>query len=199
MITLTRAKELMSAFKNTGRAHPLLLEYIFSLDKYKHLKGQKLVLKAGRYKGYDYFSPYLGDVKIVLAKNKPSRRAKVLAAFREEVQPQIAEYKSSVQIKRAEAWAKKDIKAYDELSSCSITGARLSSKTHVDHIGKPFIQIADEFITSLGLSAYNEIRLNKSTLSAWSDWHKEHAEYALASAKANIKKGASNYKSKYKV
>ena len=87
---------------------------------------------------------------------------------------------------------------------CHITGRRLirGTRVDVDHIHKPFAQIADEFF-SQNLLTYSEIVLvgppsakkfkDESLWEAWKDYHLEHARFAVVCASANRSKGAAGY------
>ena len=87
---------------------------------------------------------------------------------------------------------------------CHITGKniRLGQKTDIDHIGMPFSELADRFVSSKSLK-YSDITLvgppnNKSfrDKQLWGEWvafHLQHARYALVHASANRSKGSDGY------
>jgi len=87
---------------------------------------------------------------------------------------------------------------------CHITGKsiRLGQKTDTDHIGMPFSELADRFISSKCLR-YSDVTLvgppnNKSfrDKQLWAEWiqfHLQHARYALVHASANRSKGSDGY------
>lgn len=87
---------------------------------------------------------------------------------------------------------------------CSKTGKliRLGTKMHIDHIGKPFIQLADEFVAGHHLT-YCDIEVygppnmksfrNKGLQTGWQEFHRTHARLAPCLAKANMSAGAGEY------
>ena len=78
----------------------------------------------------------------------------------------------------------------------------MGTKIHIDHIGKPFIQIADEFVEGHGLT-YCEIQIygppnlksfrDKALQTAWQTYHKCHARLAPCLAKENMSAGSGSY------
>jgi hypothetical protein len=87
---------------------------------------------------------------------------------------------------------------------CYLTGKhiRRGMRTDVDHVGTPFSELCDQFLSLKGLK-YTDIALVgpptgkhfKDTVLwvAWQDYHKEHARYALVCASANRSKGSDGY------
>lgn len=87
---------------------------------------------------------------------------------------------------------------------CYVTGKMLrpGMRVDIDHLGKPFVQIADEWLESVGLT-YCEIPLcgppnakrikDDALWSSWQMWHQDHARLIPTSAAANRSKGASGY------
>jgi hypothetical protein len=75
-------------------------------------------------------------------------------------------------------------------------------RVDIDHLGKPFVQIADEWIASLDLT-YCALALvgppnlkrfkDKALNHAWSLYHEDHARLIAVCAAANRSKGASGY------
>ena len=112
----------------------------------------------------------------------------VKAAMRRGVEKQLKDYKSTV--------------SYP--IECLVTGRLLRKgvRVDVDHHGKPFAQIADEWVSHNMLS-YTDIvlcgppsgkRIKDDTLwQSWKEWHLEHARLAVVCAKANRSKGAAGY------
>lgn len=112
----------------------------------------------------------------------------VKAAMRRGVDSQLKEYKSSVQYP----------------IECMVTGRRLirGARVDVDHYGKPFAQIADEWVAH-NMLTYSGIvlcgpptakRMKEDVLwISWKEWHREHARLAVVCAKANRSKGAAGY------
>ena len=87
---------------------------------------------------------------------------------------------------------------------CYVTGKQLrpGMRVDIDHLGKPFVQIADEWVESLGLTycdfalcgppnlkRFKEAKYND----AWAMFHEEHARLIATCAAANRSKGASGY------
>lgn len=75
-------------------------------------------------------------------------------------------------------------------------------RVDIDHLGKPFVQIADEWVESLGLTycdfalcgppnlkKFKEAKYND----AWAMFHEENARLIATCAAANRSKGASGY------
>lgn len=87
---------------------------------------------------------------------------------------------------------------------CYVTGKQLrpGMRVDIDHLGKPFVQIADEWVASLdmtycdftlcgppNLKRFKEAKYND----AWSLYHQDHARLIATCAAANRSKGASGY------
>ena len=87
---------------------------------------------------------------------------------------------------------------------CYVTGKQLrpGMRVDIDHLGKPFVQLADEWVESLGmtycdftlcgppnLKRFKEAKYNE----AWSLYHQDHARLIPTCAAANRSKGASGY------
>jgi hypothetical protein len=87
---------------------------------------------------------------------------------------------------------------------CLVTGRllRKGARVDIDHHGKPFSQLADEFISE-NMLTYCEISLQgppsakkfKDAIlwEAWQAFHHQHARFAIVCASANRSKGASGY------
>ena len=87
---------------------------------------------------------------------------------------------------------------------CYLTGLKLrpGSKVDVDHIGMPFSEIADRFISTQELK-YTDITLKGPPTAkvftdallraAWIDFHEENAKFALVCSSANRSKGSDGY------
>ena len=79
---------------------------------------------------------------------------------------------------------------------------RMGMKYHIDHVGKPFIQLADEFVAGHNLT-YCDIEIygppnlksfrNKGLQTGWQEFHKIHARLAPTLAKENMSSGSGNY------
>lgn len=115
------------------------------------------------------------------------KRRNGIAAFRNE-----AFYTAKMQAARVE---------FAEGKKCADCGRR--RKLAVDHSGKPFAQILDEFIAHrgvdfarVGLAWSNGAHsLRQRTLAnAWREWHDEHAEFAGLCRACNSAKGSGGYK-----
>lgn len=87
---------------------------------------------------------------------------------------------------------------------CNITGKTLKRghRTDVDHVGKPFAEIADCFMVSRGL-VYTDVALtgpptakrfrDDDLWEEWKDFHYDNAILALVCASANRSKGSGEY------
>jgi Fe-S cluster biosynthesis and repair protein YggX len=112
----------------------------------------------------------------------------VKAAMRRGVEQQLREYKATVNYP----------------IECLVTGRRLirGTRVDVDHHGKPFSQIADEWVNYSMLN-YTDVvlsgpptgkRIKDDILwESWKEWHREHARFAIVCASANRSKGAAGY------
>ena len=112
----------------------------------------------------------------------------VKAAMRRAVEQQLKEYKKTT--------------SYP--IECLVTGRLLRKgvRVDVDHHGKPFAQIADEWVAN-NMLTYSEIQLfgpptgkrfkDNNLWEDWAEWHKTHARLAVVCAKANRSKGAAGY------
>lgn len=112
----------------------------------------------------------------------------VKAAMRRGVEKQLRDYKATV--------------GYP--IECMVTGRLLRKgvRVDVDHYGKPFAQIADEWVQHC-MMTYADIslsgpptgkRIKDDVLwASWQEWHREHARLAVVCAKANRQKGAAGY------
>lgn len=124
--------------------------------------------------------------------NKPSiekqHSLKVRAMMRQLVDYQLREYRKSLQFP-TECWeTKRQILA--------------STRIDIDHIGKPFMQLADEFLTSLELT-YSEIEMvgppnlkkfKQPELNfLWKEFHQEYARLAPVLFSVNRSKGSRGY------
>ncbi len=192
-----------------------LEDYIFSLPRFSGHRGCNFIIKmapaygARRVKALHIITAHSGFALPVFAsqlsqpkkaKSTKSTRAEVIAAMREAIRYQIDEYRAELRELRASV--DKNSLLYKELIICPLTRKRLIGACHVDHWGKPFIQIADEWLASLGFEAYSNIMLNRGRLpndilQSWQDYHKKHAKLQLVSKSANLKKGASGYISRF--
>ena len=88
--------------------------------------------------------------------------------------------------------------------TCSLTGKKIrpGMLTDTDHIGMPFSEIADRFVSSK-LLKYTDIALKGpptgkvfTDATLWQEWvhfHLAHARYALVCASANRSKGCGSY------
>ncbi len=112
----------------------------------------------------------------------------VKAAMRRGVESQLRDYKATT--------------SYP--IECIVTGKLLRKgvRVDIDHYGKPFAQIADEWVQH-NMLTYCDIvlcgpptgkRIKDDALwSSWKVWHREHARLAVVCAKANRSKGAAGY------
>lgn len=124
--------------------------------------------------------------------NKPSiekqHSLRVRAMMRQLVDYQLKDYRRSIKFP-TECWeTKKQILA--------------STKLDIDHISKPFVQIADEFLQSLELT-YSEVemsgppnlkRFKDSELNKlWQTFHQENCRLAPVLSSVNRSKGSRGY------
>jgi len=87
---------------------------------------------------------------------------------------------------------------------CYVTGKQLrpGMLVDIDHLGRPFMQLADEWVASLdmtycdfvlcgppNLKRFKEAKYNE----AWSLYHQDHARLIATCAAANRSKGALGY------
>jgi hypothetical protein len=112
----------------------------------------------------------------------------VKAAMRRGVEQQLRDYKATL--------------TYP--IECLVTGRRLirGTRVDVDHHGKPFAQIADEWV-SHNMLTYADLSLSGPPTGkrikddilwdSWKEWHREHARLAVVCATANRSKGAAGY------
>jgi len=112
----------------------------------------------------------------------------VKAAMRRGVEQQLRDYKATT--------------SYP--IECLVTGRllRKGTRVDVDHHGKPFAQLADEFIME-NMMTYAEIILHGPPTAkkfkdeilwdSWKKYHREHARFAIVCASANRSKGAAGY------
>lgn len=117
-----------------------------------------------------------------------THRLRVLGAMRLAISPQLKEYRSNVQYP-VDCWR----------SGLCI---RKGMKTDVDHIGTPFVQLAEEFLRETGMK-YTDIslagpanakRFKDSCLQErWCQYHKERATLALVLASYNRSAGSGEY------
>jgi hypothetical protein len=87
---------------------------------------------------------------------------------------------------------------------CNKTGKliRQGTKLHIDHVDKPFLQLADEFIAGHNMT-YCDVVIygppnmksfrDKKLQSAWQLFHKQHARLAPCLPSANTSAGAGEY------
>lgn len=87
---------------------------------------------------------------------------------------------------------------------CYVTGRQLrpGMRVDIDHLGKPFVQIADEWLESLGLTYCDMALVGPPNLKrfkepkyndAWPLYHEDNARLIAVCAAANRSKGASGY------
>jgi hypothetical protein len=88
---------------------------------------------------------------------------------------------------------------------CSLTGKKIrpGNRTDVDHIGTTFSELADSFVEMKGLK-YTDIVLkgpptgkvfkDEILWQEWTQYHLQHARYALVCASANRSKGSDGYR-----
>jgi hypothetical protein len=112
----------------------------------------------------------------------------VKAAMRRAVEHQLKDYKKTT--------------SYP--IECLVTGRllRKGARVDIDHHGKPFAQIADEWVQN-NMITYADIGLfgpptakrfkDNNLWEDWVAWHKEHALFAIVCASANRQKGAAGY------
>jgi hypothetical protein len=112
----------------------------------------------------------------------------VRAAMRQLVDSQLRAYRKTLQYPL----------------ECHVTGKQLrpGMRVDIDHLGRPFVQIADEWVASLGLT-YCDLALvgppnlkrfkDKAFNDTWSLYHEDHARLIAVCAAANRSKGSGDY------
>jgi len=89
---------------------------------------------------------------------------------------------------------------------CYVTGKQLRAgmRVDIDHLGRPFVQLADEWVECLGITYCDLVLVGPPNLKkfkeakyneAWKLWHKDNARLIATCAAANRSKGASGYDS----
>lgn len=115
-------------------------------------------------------------------------RTKVIAAMRNMVAYQLKEYRSSLEYPLV-CWRSQEV-------------IRRGMKCDVDHIHKPFIQLAEEWLkeqklTFCGLNlkgpVNNKIFVDPEKVDSWLSYHREHSRFALVLAKYNRSAGCGEY------
>ncbi len=112
----------------------------------------------------------------------------VRAAMRQLVDSQLRRYRSKLEYP----------------IECYVTGKTLrpGMRVDIDHLGKPFVQIADEWVGSLGLTYCDLALIGPPNLKkfkeakyndAWQMFHEDNARLIAVCAAANRSKGASGY------
>jgi len=112
----------------------------------------------------------------------------VRAAMRQLVDSQLRAYRKTLQYPL----------------ECHVTGKQLrpGMRVDIDHFGKPFVQIADEWVESLGMTYCDFILVGPPNLKkfkdralndAWPMYHEDRARLIAVCAAANRSKGASGY------
>jgi hypothetical protein len=112
----------------------------------------------------------------------------VRAAMRQLVDSQLRAYRKTLQYPL----------------ECHVTGKQLrpGMRVDIDHLGSPFVQLADEWVASLDLT-YCDLALvgppnlkrfkDKAFNDAWSLYHEDHARLIAVCAAANRSKGSGDY------
>lgn len=112
----------------------------------------------------------------------------VRAAMRQLVDSQLRAYRKTLQYPL----------------ECHVTGKQLrpGMRVDIDHLGKPFVQIADEWIASLNLTYCDFVLVGPPNLKkfkdrafndAWPMYHEDHARLIAVCAAANRSKGSGDY------
>jgi hypothetical protein len=112
----------------------------------------------------------------------------VRAAMRQLVDSQLRAYRKTLQYPL----------------ECHVTGKQLrpGMRVDIDHLGKPFVQIADEWVASLDLT-YCDLTLigppnlkrfkDRALNDSWPIYHEDHARLIAVCAAANRSKGSGDY------
>lgn len=196
---------------------PELAEYLFSLQKFTKHGGCSVVVKiltgyAGkRYKGLAIITANSGfHLPVTKASLKPTTkglpiksnyRATVLAAMRVAIQPQIDAYRLAHKLVREYSVLTGNHRLVMKLTYCELTNKKLIGKCHVDHYGKPFIQLAEHWLTNVAnYTSFSQVTLKRGYLvpelaTSWFTYHLQHSQLRLVNGKANIKAGAHGYTS----
>jgi hypothetical protein len=112
----------------------------------------------------------------------------VRAAMRQLVDSQLRAYRKTLQYPL----------------ECHVTGKQLrpGMRVDIDHLGKPFVQIADDWVASLDLTYCDFVLVGPPNLKkfkdralndAWSLYHEDHARLIAVCAAANRSKGSGDY------
>lgn len=136
---------------------------------------------------------------------KVDKRQQVLNAMRNMIKYQIINHRKNHKKAMKNALREGNQEEYTRLSRCPYSGNKISSmKTHVHHAGKPFIQLAEEWLSSNNLKfdtiklkgrdsfkIFKDGRLEES----WCRYHTENAELEIISAVENMRMGSGDYRS----
>jgi hypothetical protein len=112
----------------------------------------------------------------------------VRAAMRQLVDSQLRAYRKTLQYPL----------------ECHVTGKQLrpGMRVDIDHLGKPFVQIADEWVASLDLTYCDFVLVGPPNLKrfkdralndSWPIYHEDHARLIAVCAAANRSKGSGDY------
>ena len=112
----------------------------------------------------------------------------VRAAMRQLVDSQLRAYRKTLQYPL----------------ECHVTGKQLrpGMRVDIDHLGRPFVQIADEWVESLGMTYCDFVLVGPPNLkkfkdrafnAAWPMYHEDHARLIAVGAAANRSKGSGDY------
>ena len=158
--------------------------------------------------------------RIPLTKNKFSKafekkksassisRSAIISALRDLIQPQINEFRINFKKELIKLSAGGDYNKLNKKLQCPITGKRLNNKNHIDHHPISFIELADNWLESVGFKAYTDLPVRKTKSGivfkdqilekSWIDYHNQKAQLRMTSAKGNLKKNSEGYRSKFK-
>lgn len=171
-------------------------EAILIAKQHKYYSSPKKIKVLGfKYCDTNKFVPI---VKSKLTKSKTSR-AKIIAAFRKAVKPQIKQFREDRKNKivaMMESGIPSEIQEAYKMGFCPLSGKRLMGrKNHVDHV-YPFSRLLKDFCKLEELSL-PEVKLNRQgeikdreLKAKWETYHLEHATLQLVNGEANMAKGA---------
>ena len=190
---ILRACALTSRWKKLG-LDPKTEVYVRNVDISHGIKKVKMIcLERGGTRQPVSKSKLIDElypVKRTAAAATPERKHynSVRGAMRHAINKQLKGYRDNV--------------SYPLL--CPVSGKRLirGMRTDIDHYGKPFAQIADDFVESQGLT-YLDIMLvgppnakrfqDKDLQDEWELYHLTHCNLHVVCARANRSKGSDGY------
>ena len=136
-------------------------------------------------------------------------RSAIIEALRSLIQPQINEFRTIFKKELVQLSVKGDYDKLNKKLQCPISKKRLNNKNHVDHHPISFMELADNWLESVGFMAYTDLPFKKTRGSglifkdtelenSWIEYHRREAQLRMTSASGNLKKNSEGYRSKFK-